>query len=285
MATSSKLITNSVLLFLIGSILTVMYYGTFTVLIGQWNTMPEYSHGYLIPAISLYMVWHVNNEKPLTIVDQSHWNSIPLIIGLLLLVVSKVGSEHFLQGVSMIVVLWGLCLYIGGSSIARRLALPIGFLIFMIPLPGIVWNNFSLFLKLQVTNIAAYFLGQMTNIAFIQDGNIITLAAGSLEVADACSGVRSLISMLALGVLVVFMSKYAAWKKLILLMSTIPIAVLANIVRLILLVILAEYYGIKVADGYLHVFSGLLVFSIGLILLMGVHVLLSSSEDLKTQYL
>jgi len=110
----------------------------------------------------------------------------------------------------------------------------------------------------------------------MQEGNIFHLTSGALEVADACSGLRSLISMLALGVLIAFISRYTLWKKWVLVIAAFPIAIIANIIRLVLLVFLADRYGISIAESFMHTLSGILVFVIGLIMLFGVHVLLAS---------
>jgi len=266
------------LLFLIIALLILIYYNTFANLIAAWNTNPDYSHGFLIPFIFLYMVWHAYEERTLSALQPSNWGLLPLLLGIAVQVVSVVGAEHFLQAISLLIVLWGLSLYLGGWHFAKCMSIPIGYLIFMIPLPAIIWNNFSFLLKLQASNIAAYLLNLTGMVPFMQDGNIFHLTCGTLEVVDACSGLRSLISMLAMGVLIAYFSIYARWKKLVLVVMAIPIAIAANIMRIIILVFLAERYGIKMADGFLHTFSGILVFCVGLTMLMGVHVLFSVKE-------
>ncbi|HPQ45616.1 MAG TPA: exosortase/archaeosortase family protein [Syntrophales bacterium] len=278
MTGTKKVYLNMALLFVITALLIATYYQMFVILVSEWTIIPEYSHGFIIPVIAVYMIWHISQEDAFTVLKPSNWGFLALFIGVLLLVTSMVGSEHFLQGLSLIVVLWSLSLYLGGVFIARRLIVPLGYLIFMIPFPSIIWNKFSLLLKLWVSSVTAFLLNHYGEIAFMHEGNIFTLSSGSLEVADACSGLRSLISMLALGVLIAFLSRYAVWKKLILLIATIPIALTANIMRLLLLVILADRYGLKITHGFLHSFSGFFVFFIGLLLLLGVHTLLALRE-------
>lgn len=250
--------------------LSLLYYQTVPILVTAWNTNPDYSHGYIIPLISLYMIWYALRHMTTSDIHPSNWGLIPLILGVVIQVAAVVGSEHFLQGVSIIIVLWGLGFYLGGAKIAIRLVLPIGYLIFMIPLPSIIWNKFSFILKLYATDFAVNLLALTGQIALMQEGNIIHLSAGSLEVADACSGLRSLISMLALGVLIAFISRYALWKKYLLVFLAIPIAMAANILRLMILVVLADRYGISVAESFMHTLSGVLVFAVGFLLLIGV---------------
>jgi len=216
------------------------------------------------------MIWYALGHMTTSDIHPSNWGLIPLILGVVIQVAAVVGSEHFLQGVSIIVVLWGLSFYLGGAKIASRLVLPISYLIFMIPLPSIIWNKFSFILKLYATDVAVYLLALTGQIALMQEGNIIHLSVGSLEVADACSGLRSLISMLALGVLLAFISRYALWKKYLLVFLAIPIAMAANILRLMILVVLADRYGISIAESFMHTLSGVLVFAVGFLLLIGV---------------
>jgi len=244
-------------------------------LIIDWGINPDYSHGYLIPFISIYMMWHAIKERQPTVYLSSMWELLPLLAGIALQVVALVGTEHFLQGVSLIIVLWGLSLSLGGKEVARCLAVPILYLIFMIPLPSIIWNKISLLLKLQASNITSFFLTTCGSIPFMQEGNIFHLTGGALEVADACSGLRSLISMLALGVLIAFISRYPVWKKWVLVIAAFPIAIISNIIRLLLLVFLADRYGIGIAESFMHTFSGVFVFVIGLIMLFGVHEMLA----------
>ncbi len=269
-----KAYLSIILVLLIIGLLTSTYYQTFATLITQWNTNPDYSHGFFIPFIFLYMIWHVQKEKAFSALQPTDWGLLPLAVGVAIQTVSLVGSEHFLQGISLLIVLWSLSLYLGGWRIAKSLSMPIGYLIFMIPLPAIIWNKFSLLLKLQASNIASFLLIHITNIPFIQEGNLFHLSRGTLEVADACSGLRSLISLLAMGALIAFISKIALWKRLTLVIATIPIAIATNVLRLITLVDLANRYGIGVADSFLHTFSGIVVFVIGLALLLGINSML-----------
>ena len=270
---------NITLVTIIVILLAFIYYPTVTMLISDWDSNPDYSHGYFIPFISFYMLWQVFKQMESSDIKFSNLGLVPLAFGVVLQSIAFVGSEHSLQGVSLIVVLWGMVFYLGGPQLAWRFAIPIGYLIFMIPLPSIILNKFSFILKLQATNVAVFLLRLPGNMAIMQGGNVIHLPNGSLEVADACSGLRSLISMLALGVLIAFISKYALWKKWALVALAIPIAMVANIVRIIIMVILADKYGIAIAESFIHTFSGILVFVIGFVLLIGFQFLFISMES------
>ncbi len=260
-------------------LISFIYYNTASTLISDWNTNPDYSHGFFIPLISLYLIWGVVKKIEPSGLYPSDWGLLPITIGALLQIAAAVGSENFLQGLSLIIVLWSLGLYLCGREISIRLLVPIGYLIFMIPIPAILWNNISFMLKLKATGLAVYIITAFTNITLLQEGNIIHLAKGSLEVADACSGLRSLIALLALGVLMAYLSKLSLWKKIVLVITAIPVAVVTNIIRLIIIVLLADRFGIGIAESFLHLFSGVIIFILGISLLLVVHVFLIKTES------
>jgi len=271
---NNKIAINYGLFSLVLLLLVFLYHSTACNLVTAWNTNPDYSHGYLIPLISLYMLWHINKEKALVEdMQPSNWGLLPLVIGITIQAIAVVGSEHFLQAVSLIIILWGLSLYLLGWRVTKYTSLPIGYLIFMVPLPAIIWNKFSFYLKLQASNIAAFLLSLSGKVPFIQEGNIFHISGGSLEVADACSGIRSLVSLLALGVLVAYFSKYGIWKKLTLVILSIPIAIIANVVRVIFLVFMAQMYGMAIIDSFFHTLSGMLVFVVGFGLILLINML------------
>jgi len=260
---------------LIVSALGFIYYRTIAALIAVWNTDPDYSHGYVIPVVSLYMIWYIRERLSFASLQPLNGGLFVLILGVLLQVVGFVGSEHFLQGLSLIVIFFGISLYIGGWIITRALCVPIGFLIFMIPLPSVIWNKFTFFLKLQSSDMAVTLLKTFSSIPLIQNGNIIVLTGGSLEVADACSGIRSLISLTAVAVLIAFIGHYALWKKYVLVFAAIPIAFVANVTRVILMVVYANHYGIGAIESFVHPMSGAMIFIVGFALLYGLNAIFS----------
>lgn len=267
LGTSAALIGVGVLLFL-------LYLPVGKGLVEDWLNNPDYSHGFLIPAVSLYMVWCRRQELVRADRSPSMWGLLLLIAGVGQYIAGYIGAEHFLQSTSLIIVLAGTVLFVWGKEVMRLLLLPISFLIFMIPLPAIVWNNFAFVLKLFATKVAVSLM-QAVGIIVLREGNVISLPSITLEVVDACSGLRSLISLLALGVLLGFVSALETWKKWVLFFCAVPIAILSNIARLFLTVVLAQRYGAEVTQDFQHTAAGVFVFAVGLVLMLATYRILT----------
>jgi len=258
----------------IGVLLFLLYLPVGRGLVDDWMNNPDYSHGFLIPVISLYMVWVRREELMRARRSPSMWGLALLFAGIGQYIAGYIGAEHFLQSTSLILVLSGVVLFLLGVEPMRILLLPIAFLIFMIPLPAIVWNNFAFLLKLFATKVAVFFM-QAIGIIVLREGNVLYLPSITLEVVDACSGLRSLISLLALGALIGFVSRLSTFKKWVLFLCAVPIAILSNIARLLLTVVLAQWYGAEVTQDLQHTASGIFVFGLGLVLMMLAYKLLS----------
>jgi len=253
----------------------LIYFNVFRELAVNWVHQPDYSHGFLIPFISLHLVWIRRTEIAQISHSSSNCGLLIFILGLGQYLCGYIGAEHFLQSTSLIIVLLGMVIFLWGREIMSLVLFPIAYLIFMIPLPAIVWNKFAFSLKLFATETAFFFI-QAIGVTALREGNIIVLPKTSLEVVDACSGLRSLISLLALSALIGFISKLSYWKKWILFALTVPIAILSNIIRLVITVILAQSYGKDVTEGIQHTFAGIFVFIIGIILIIITYKLLDT---------
>jgi len=252
----------------------LLYYPVITKLVSDWGIDDNYSHGYLIPFITGYMIWSIRKDLKKIEPTPNNLGLILLIPGLCQLLVARVGSERFLQCTSMLLVLFGLSLFLMGKKFTKKVSFPIAYLFFMIPIPAIIWDKIAFPMKLFASYLAVKVIG-MIGIPIFREGNILHLANTTLEVADACSGLRSLTSLLALSAALVFFTEHSRFKKWLLFLSAVPIAILTNIIRLTVTAGLASRYGEKVAQGFLHEFSGWLIFLLGLAMLMGVNALLS----------
>ncbi len=252
----------------------LLYFPVLQALFQDWGTNDNYSHGYFIPVLSLYIIYTLKDDlKRLPI----HGNIIGLILlsaGLGQLIIGKVGAEFFLQRTSLLPVLAGIVLYCLGFSFLKKLFLPIAYLIFMIPLPAIIWNKIAFPMQLfgsSITEKVVAFMG----IPIFREGNVLHLANTTLEVIDACSGLRSLTTLFALSAIFAVLSTHTTLKKWILFLAAAPIAIFANIVRLSATALLASKFGGDIAHGFLHDFSGLLVFAVGISLLVSVSKMLT----------
>ena len=251
---------------LIGGFVIFLYQEILWGLGSDWNNNPDYSHGFLVPFLSVYFIW----ERWSSLIDEtprsSFWGIGLLSLGLFSLVVGLIGAELYVQRMSLLVVLSGLVLLILGWKYLWLLSLPIGFLIFMIPLPAIVVNTIAFPLQLFAAQTATFCLFSL-GIPVLREGNLIMLASTTLEVAEACSGLRSLLSLLALGTVYGYFSQDVIWKRWVLVLLSIPIAIIANAARVSGTGILAHFFGEEAAEGFYHTFEGWLVFIVAFVLL------------------
>ncbi len=254
-----------------------LYSHTFMTLIDDWSNDDNYSHGFLIPFITGYMIWQRKNDLAELPVKPSNLGIIAILMGLGMHILGNVGAELFVMRVSIIVTLWGLIFYLCGKEISREIILPIIYLIFMVPLPAIIWNQIAFPLQLFAAKLTTQVI-QLLGMPILREGNILHLSNTTLEVVDACSGIRSLNSLLALSAAFAYISLMLNWTKWVLFFSAVPIAVIVNIVRLTITALMARYIGPEAAHGFLHDMSGLLVFAVAFIILFLVYSILSKFE-------
>jgi len=179
--------------------------------------------------------------------------------------------------ISFLIVLSGIVLFLLGWAHLKTLLFPIVFLIFMIPIPSILMGKITFPMQLFASKVAALSLHQL-GVPVLREGNIISLAHTTLEVAEACSGIRSLISLLALGTVFAYFTKKSFWQRTVLVLSCFPIAIFVNSLRVTATGVLANNYGTSVAQGFFHGFSGYLLFLLAFVLLIGEGFLLSKFQ-------
>jgi exosortase len=259
------------------ALLIILYFPFVRTMVEDWNMNDNYSHGYLIPWVSAFMVYTMRREIREVIISPSNIGLPLIILGLIQLTVANIGSEYFLQRTSMIPVLFGLSLFLVGKPFTKKISIPILYLIFMIPIPAIIWNQVAFPMKLFASALSEKII-QTVGIPVLREGNILHLANTTLEVIDACSGLRSLTSMLALSTAFAYLSHHSVPRKWVLFLSAIPIAILVNVVRLTITAGLANQFGEEIALGFLHELSGWVTFALGLVMLIGVHFLLSRAR-------
>jgi exosortase len=257
----------------------VLYHQTIADLIYDWSNDDNYSHGFLIPFIAGYMVWHQRDRLSKIEKKPNNWGALVIAFGVLLFLVGNIGAELFVMRFSMIVIVAGSVLFLWGWPILKAVGVPVAYLIFMIPIPAIIWNKIAFPLQLFAAKITAEVIG-LIGIPILREGNVLHLANTSLEVVDACSGLRSLTSLLALSGAFAYLADLSKnYNKWLLFLSAVPIAILVNIFRLTTTAIMARWMGAEAAQGFLHDASGILVFVVAFVLLFGVFWLIKRVED------
>ncbi len=251
-----------------------LYYQIIFYMVQDWYNDSNYSHGFLIPFISAYIIWKNKEEISRVKIKEDSIGFLIILVGLVLYILGVTGAEFFTMRFSMIPVMLGIVYCLCGREMAKNVLLPVGFLVCMIPIPSIIFNVVAFPLKLFAANIATNVI-QLLSIPVVRDGNIIHLTDMTLEVADACSGIRSLMSMIALGVAYAYLFQNSVIKRLILVLFIVPITITANVARVTGTGILSHYVGPAAAQGFFHEFAGIFIFMVAFAMFIAVAAILN----------
>ena len=250
------------------ALLTVVYAPILASMVEHWRIVPDYSHGFLIVPLALIFAYEKKFRIAAATLRGSWWGAGLLAVGLLLLAVGQLGSLLTPLRAGYIISVMGLVLLLLGWEVFMLLLFPLSFMLLMVPLPQSVVNVVAFPLQLIAAQWAVSIL-QAIGIPVLLEGNIIHLAGGDLFVAEACSGLRSLMALLTLGVVFAhFFRRESLLLQVILVASTIPIAIVVNSMRVALTGVLAHEYGQEAATGFIHEFQGLITFSVAFFLLL-----------------
>ena len=239
----------------------------------QWFNDPNFSHGLFVPAFSLFVLWQDRARLAREPRKPSSWGLPVVAFALSVLVVGVLGAELFLSRISLLLLIAGLVIFFRGWNMFRAVLFPWAFLILMIPVPAIVFSQITLPLQMLASKVAAFLL-PIAGVPVLREGNVIHLPAMTLEVAEACSGVRSLLSLATLAVIYGRVFETRVWVRVVLALASIPIAVAANCLRIIGTGLLVQYWDPRKAEGFFHSFSGWLVFVVSLAMLFLLHRIL-----------
>ncbi len=246
----------------------VLYLPILIGLVSDWYEDPNYGHGFLIVPVSAWLIWRKRAVLRTIPLETGRWGLPIVLASLVVFILGTAGAEFFTTRVSMVGLLFGMTLYMAGPRFVREIWFAFFFLLFMIPVPYIIYYSATFPLQLLGSKIAAGVLG-VIGIPHLRQGNIIHLPDNfSLEVAEACSGLRSLVTLLALGALLAYLTLKTKWKAITLFLATVPIAIAANIFRITVTAIGAYGISHKIAEDFLHELSGTIVFVFSLICLL-----------------
>ena len=255
---------------IIATLLCILYYRVAIKLVYDWYTLPDYSHGFLVPFFAAFLVWDKRKVLSTTPIKQT-WAGIALVVlAIAVLILGVYGVELFTARFSFVMLLTGLVWTFFGWAMVRELRFPLLVLILAIPFPAIVFNQITFPLQLFASRIASEIL-PLLGVPVLLDGNVIQLPVMPLEVAEACSGIRSLMSLFTLAVFYGYFLERTTTRRVILALASFPIAVTANVFRIVGTGLCVQYWDPDKALGFFHEFSGWVMFVISLGCLYLVH--------------
>jgi exosortase len=241
----------------------LLYGGVLVKLVQQWGADPTYSHGFLVPPIALFLAWQERDRWRQAAPRPSALGLGLIAVSLGLYVIGSLGAELFVTRASLIGIMAGTVLYVFGWNHLRLVAFPLAFLAFMIPLPAVVFDRATVAMQLVASRIGEDLL-RAADVPVLRDGNILTLSAITLEVNDACSGIRSLMALLSVAALVGYFCEGRGWQRALLVFAALPIVIALNGVRIAVTGLAASRFGPAVASGAVHTTVGWLVFVLAL---------------------
>ena len=256
------------------TLLLVSYVAVLYALGLQWTWDEDVSHGPFVPVVAGYIAWQRRKEFVATPKIPNYWGLAIVGWAIFQMLIGTLGAELFLQRTSLIIAVTGILLLLGGWRILKIAGLPIFLLLFMIPLPKVIYGQITLPLQLFASSCAEQVL-TLFEIPVLREGNVLELASGKkLNVVEACSGIRSLMALSFLGVIYGFFFDDKPWMKWALLAATIPIAITANASRVALTGILTNFNP-DLADGFFHLAEGWVIFVVAFVMLFATHRLIN----------
>ena len=251
-------------------VVLLLYHRILAALVGDWWNDPNFSHGFFVPLFSAYVVWEKRHELAVLPVRTSWFGLVAIAGAMATLVIGVLGSELFTSRTSLLFLLGGLILFFRGWPWFRALMFPWLFLFLMVPIPTIVFNQIAFPLQLLASWLASLIL-PVFNVPVLREGNVIQLPSMPLEVAEACSGIRSLLSLGTLAIIYGHFLDSSSWRRVALAIAAVPIAVAANALRIVGTGLAVQYWNPERALGFFHEFSGWVIFVVSVGMLFLVH--------------
>jgi exosortase len=267
------------------SFFILLYASVLKGLVLQWWTDPDYGHGFFVPLFSCFILWRQRKCWIATEIKPSNFGLLVMISAVALLLIGSLGAELFTSRISLVVMLTGMILFLAGRATLRAVAFPLACLVLMIPIPTIIYNQVTLPLQLLASRLATFWL-ETVNVPVLRDGNVLVLSNYSMEVVEACSGIRSLLTLISLAIIYGYFVERRRWVRYTLVVLMVPSAIISNSLRIMGAAMIAHRFGPAAAEGFLHTFSGWVIFVVSLLVLLGFHWILRhiGNTQMKTAH-
>jgi exosortase len=255
-----------------GVLLLACYAPVLRALIRQWDHDPDMGHGFFVPLIALFIVWQRRDELMAITPKPNWWGLVLVVWGALQLITATLGAELFTARLSFLITLIGMILTLGGTFMLKKLAFPIFLLFFMVPIPAVIYSAATFKLQILASKLADDAL-TLLSIPVLREGNVLELPNQKLSVVEACSGIRSLLSLTFLSLVYGYFFEKKTWIRIVLFFSTIPIAIIANGSRVTITGIMTQIKA-ELAEGFFHEAQGWVIFMVALVILIVWHQML-----------
>ncbi|HWR53758.1 MAG TPA: exosortase/archaeosortase family protein [Bryobacteraceae bacterium] len=254
--------------------LTIICYAPVLYNLGrQWANDEDMGHGFFVPLVAGYIMWQRRAEVAAVVPAPNWWGLAVVLWGGAQLYVATLGAELFLARTSLVITIFGIVLFLGGPPLLRALLFPLALLFLMVPIPAIIYSQITFPLQIFASRVAEGALA-LLGIPVLREGNILELANQKLSVVEACSGIRSLLTLTFLSLVYAYFFDSKAWMRAALLIATVPIAIAANAARVTVTGILTEYDP-ELAEGVFHTAEGWVMFMIALAMLVATHAVIN----------
>src|SRR5258707_2120838 len=250
-------------------LVSICYWPILTQLVSQWNNDEDMSQGFFVPILAGYIAWQKRTEFLITPAKANWWGLALVVYAGLQVFVATLGAELFLARTAIVFSVIGAVWFLGGTERLRVMAFPLFLLFFMVPIPAIIYNQITFPLQLLASRSAEWAL-MLIGIPVLREGNILELAGQRLSVVEACSGIRSLLTLSFLSLVYGYFFEKKIWMRVLLFVATVPIAIIANASRVTLTGILSEVKP-ELAHGFFHSASGWVIFMVALVILAAFH--------------
>ena len=271
--TSSSDRTRVIWFAVLSSLTILLYWHVLKALVLDWWGDPDYGHGFLVPLFSGYVLWREREKWARADSKPSNFGLLVMVGAVVLLIGGSLGAELFTSRSSLLVLIAGMILFLAGWKVLRAVSFPLAFLLLMIPIPVIIYNQITFPLQLIASRFATFWL-ELVQVPVLREGNVLILPNYSLEVVEACSGIRSLMTLITLAVAYGYLVEPRRWVRYSLVILMIPIAIVSNAIRIMGTGVLTYRFGPKAAEGFFHEFSGWVIFLAALILMFVSHAIL-----------
>ncbi len=252
----------------LGLLLIACYAPVLKALVGSWDD-PDMGHGYFVPLAAGFIVWQKREELLSIKPKPNWWGLLVVIMGGSLLIVATLGVELFLSRIAFVITLTGVVWLLGGNQMLKKLAFPLFLLCFMVPIPSIIFYRITFKLQILASQLAEWAL-DVISIPVAREGNILELPTQKLSVVEACSGIRSLLTLTFLTLVYGYFFEKKTWIRVWLFLCTIPIAIVANASRVTITGVMSQIKP-ELAEGFFHETTGIVIFFVALLLLVSVH--------------